>query len=185
MAQEMTFGESLVSALEEAMEQDQRVVLIGGGLVSSGPGQARFARLRQKHSSRIKSPPIAELGFCGDSCGSGDGRPPASGRYRHGDVFLRSDSTDRQRGGHRLLKLRRPNQRPGDLFHALWDSRRRRRATFREPAAVVLEHAGAADSDAVQPSGRQWIVAHGSLKKPEPDDLLRTRETHGSAWPGS
>ena len=38
MAQEMTFGESLVSALEEVMEQDRRVVLIGGGLVSSGPG---------------------------------------------------------------------------------------------------------------------------------------------------
>src|SRR5215831_10981333 len=70
MAQEMTFGESLVRALEEVMEQDQRVVLIGGGLVSSGPGQARFARLRQKHSSRIKSPPIAELGFCGIAAGA-------------------------------------------------------------------------------------------------------------------
>ena len=30
MAQEMTFGEALVSALEAVMEQDQRVVLIGG-----------------------------------------------------------------------------------------------------------------------------------------------------------
>ena len=70
MAQEMTFGESIVSALEEVMEQDRRVVLIGGGLVSSGPGQARFARLRQKYASRIKSPPIAELGFCGIAAGA-------------------------------------------------------------------------------------------------------------------
>ena len=70
MAQEMTIGEALVSALGEAMEQDRRVVLIGGGLVSSGPGQAQFARLRQKYSSRIKSPPIAELGFCGIAAGA-------------------------------------------------------------------------------------------------------------------
>ena len=33
----------MVSALDEVMEQDRRVVLIGGGLVSSGPGQAQFA----------------------------------------------------------------------------------------------------------------------------------------------
>jgi pyruvate/2-oxoglutarate/acetoin dehydrogenase E1 component len=70
MAQEMTFGESLVSALGEVMEQDRRVVLIGGGLVSTGPAQAQFARLRQKYASRIKSPPIAELGFCGIAAGA-------------------------------------------------------------------------------------------------------------------
>jgi acetoin:2,6-dichlorophenolindophenol oxidoreductase subunit beta len=70
MPQEITFGEALVSALGDVMEQDSRVVLIGGGLVSSGPGQARFARLREKYSSRIKSPPIAELGFCGIAAGA-------------------------------------------------------------------------------------------------------------------
>ena len=43
MPQEMTFGEALVSALGEVLEQDRRVVLIGGGLVSSGPAQAQFA----------------------------------------------------------------------------------------------------------------------------------------------
>jgi pyruvate dehydrogenase E1 component beta subunit len=66
----MTIGEALVSALGEAFAQDRRVVLIGGGLVSSGPGQAEFARLRQKYASRIKSPPIAELGFCGIAAGA-------------------------------------------------------------------------------------------------------------------
>jgi pyruvate/2-oxoglutarate/acetoin dehydrogenase E1 component len=70
MPREMTFGESLVSALGEIMEQEPRVVVIGGGLVSSGPGQAQFARLRQKYSSRIKAPPIAELGFCGIAAGA-------------------------------------------------------------------------------------------------------------------
>jgi pyruvate dehydrogenase E1 component beta subunit len=66
----MTIGEALVSALGEAFAQDRRVVLIGGGLVGSGPGQAEFARLRQKYGSRIKSPPIAELGFCGIAAGA-------------------------------------------------------------------------------------------------------------------
>jgi pyruvate dehydrogenase E1 component beta subunit len=70
MAQEMTFGEALVSALGEVLEQDRRVVLIGGGLVGQGPGQAQFARLRQKHASRMKSPPIAELGYCGIATGA-------------------------------------------------------------------------------------------------------------------
>lgn len=70
MPREMTIGEALVSALGEAFAQDRRVVLIGGGLVGSGPGQAEFARLRQKFSSRIKSPPIAELGFCGIAAGA-------------------------------------------------------------------------------------------------------------------
>jgi acetoin:2,6-dichlorophenolindophenol oxidoreductase subunit beta len=70
MSQEMTFGESLVAALAEIMEQDRSVVVIGGGLVSAGPGQTRFAQLRQKYSSRIKSPPIAELGFCGIAAGA-------------------------------------------------------------------------------------------------------------------
>jgi pyruvate dehydrogenase E1 component beta subunit len=70
MPQEMTFGEALVSALGEVLEQDRRVVLIGGGLVSSGPAQAQFARLRQKFASRMKSPPIAEIGFCGIAAGA-------------------------------------------------------------------------------------------------------------------
>ena len=70
MPREMTIGEALVSALSESLAQDPRVVLIGGGLVSSGPGQAEVARLRQKYASRIKSPPIAELGFCGIAAGA-------------------------------------------------------------------------------------------------------------------
>ncbi len=70
MPREMTIGEALVSALGEIFAQDRRVVLIGGGLVGSGPGQAEFARLRQKFSNRIKSPPIAELGFCGIAAGA-------------------------------------------------------------------------------------------------------------------
>jgi pyruvate dehydrogenase E1 component beta subunit len=70
MPQEMSFGEALVSALGEVLEQDRRVVLIGGGLVGSGPAQARFASLRQKFAGRMKSPPIAELAYCGIAAGA-------------------------------------------------------------------------------------------------------------------
>src|SRR5919109_3026559 len=77
MPQEMPFGESLVSALGEVLEQDRRVVLIGGGLVGSGPGQAQFSRLRQKFANRMKSPPIAELAYCGIAAGAAmAGVPP-------------------------------------------------------------------------------------------------------------
>src|SRR5262249_57134849 len=69
-AKERPLGGSLMVALEEVMGEVTRVVLIGGGPVRWGRGQARFARLRQKYSSRMKSPPIAELGFCGIAAGA-------------------------------------------------------------------------------------------------------------------
>ena len=70
MPREMTLGEALVDALAEALEEDSRVILIGGGLTSSGPGQARFAEVRKRHAERILSPPIAELGYCGIAAGA-------------------------------------------------------------------------------------------------------------------
>jgi len=70
MPLEMTLGEALVDALAEILVEEPRVILIGGGLVGSGPGQARFAELRKKYANRIKSPPIAELGYCGIAAGA-------------------------------------------------------------------------------------------------------------------
>ena len=66
MAQEMTLGVPRQRAgrshgTRPARRSDRRRV---GKL-----DQARFARLRQKYSSRIKSP-IAELGFCGIAAGA-------------------------------------------------------------------------------------------------------------------
>src|SRR2546422_10747943 len=99
MAQEMTFGESVVLALEEIMAQEPRVVLIGGGLVSAGPGQARFARLREKYSNRIKNPPIAELAFCGIAAGAAVAgvRPP--GCIGTGTVLYEAHSPDINQAG--------------------------------------------------------------------------------------
>lgn len=70
MPREMTLGEALVDALAEALDEDRRVILIGGGLTSSEPGQARFAEVRKRHAERILSPPIAELGYCGIAAGA-------------------------------------------------------------------------------------------------------------------
>src|SRR5439155_1296018 len=80
MPLEMIFGESLVTALEEIMGQDRRVVLIGGGLVGTGSGQAQLARVRVKYSSRIKDPLVDEVGFCGIAAGAAMGglRPTAT-----------------------------------------------------------------------------------------------------------
>jgi len=66
----MTLGEAVVDAFGEILAEDPRVVLIGGGLVSSGPAQAAFALLRKQYASRIKSTPIAELGYCGIGAGA-------------------------------------------------------------------------------------------------------------------
>ncbi len=70
MTREITLGEALVEALAGAMEQDRRVILIGGGLADSAPARERFAAVRQRHGRRIKSPPIAELGYCGIAAGA-------------------------------------------------------------------------------------------------------------------
>lgn len=70
MAREITLGEALVEGLAEAMDQNPRVILIGGGLVSSGPAAEKFRSIRQLHANRIKSPPIAELGYCGIAAGA-------------------------------------------------------------------------------------------------------------------
>jgi len=47
----------------KSWKQDRRVVLIGGRSVSSGPAQASIRPSASEVCSRMKSPPIAEIGF--------------------------------------------------------------------------------------------------------------------------
>lgn len=70
MPTEMSFGEALVAALDEAMEQDRRIVLFNPSFVGSEWGRDRIAALRKKYAARIKLPPIAEIGFCGIATGA-------------------------------------------------------------------------------------------------------------------
>ena len=58
---EMTFAEAINLAVQEVMDKEPRTILIG-----SIGSQA----VRQKYPDRVKSPPIAELGFCGIAIGA-------------------------------------------------------------------------------------------------------------------
>jgi acetoin:2,6-dichlorophenolindophenol oxidoreductase subunit beta len=70
MPQHMTYGEAVLAALDEVMEQDRCVVLFNPGFIGMATGQDKLAALRKKYATRIKFPPIAELGFCGIATGA-------------------------------------------------------------------------------------------------------------------
>jgi pyruvate/2-oxoglutarate/acetoin dehydrogenase E1 component len=66
---EMTFAEALGLGVQEAIEQDERVVLMGaafGGQIGAGAS----APLRERFPNRMIDPPIAELGYCGIAIGA-------------------------------------------------------------------------------------------------------------------
>jgi pyruvate dehydrogenase E1 component beta subunit len=70
MPKQMTYGQALLAAVDEIMEQDNRVVLFNPGFIGMEAGQQELAALRKKYASRIKFPPIAEIGFCGIAIGA-------------------------------------------------------------------------------------------------------------------
>ena len=70
MPTEMTYGEALVAAIDEVMEQDRRIVLFNPSFIGMEAGQDKLAALRKKYAARIKFPPIAEIGFCGIATGA-------------------------------------------------------------------------------------------------------------------
>jgi len=67
---EMTFAEGLSLGLQESLEQDERVVLIGAGFGGLTPYRGAYAPIRGRFSDRITDPPIAELGYCGIAIGA-------------------------------------------------------------------------------------------------------------------
>src|SRR5574341_601954 len=70
MPQLMTYGEALIAALDEVMEQDRRVVLFNPGFIGMAAGHEKLAAFRKKYAARIRFPPIAEIGFCGIATGA-------------------------------------------------------------------------------------------------------------------
>ena len=70
MPKQMTYGQALLAALDETMEQDKRIVLFNPSFIGMEAGQQELAALRKKYASRIKFPPIAEIGFCGIAIGA-------------------------------------------------------------------------------------------------------------------
>ena len=114
MPQEMTFGEALLAAIDEVAEQDKRIVLFNPSF--AGEAGQRNSPVPQKICGADKIPAHRRDRFLRHRHRRRNGRPAAGGRPQHRDVFLRSDPADRQRSRHRLLELRRTNQRAGVLY---------------------------------------------------------------------
>jgi acetoin:2,6-dichlorophenolindophenol oxidoreductase subunit beta len=67
---EITYAEAVAEALSESLDEDPRVILIGGGFVGQGPAEALMEEVRRKHGARMRRPPIAELAYCGVGIGA-------------------------------------------------------------------------------------------------------------------
>jgi 2-oxoisovalerate dehydrogenase E1 component len=73
---ELTFAEALVEGIEQLMEEDEELIVIGSYLLGLGPWRVHYDRLRERRGERILDPPIAELAFCGVGLGAALARLP-------------------------------------------------------------------------------------------------------------
>lgn len=67
---ELTYAEAMAEALDEALRENERVILIGSFFFGLSRHSVLLNRLRQEFGPRIKDPPIAELGSCGVAIGA-------------------------------------------------------------------------------------------------------------------
>jgi len=62
---ELAYYQAKFEALNEIMDADERVHLIGGSFLSLSSRRHLYQELAKKYAGRVLSPPISELGFCG------------------------------------------------------------------------------------------------------------------------
>lgn len=67
---QISYAEAMVEALDEVMQGDERVSLIGSYFLGLSPRRVLLARLQEKYPSRVFDPPIAEAGYCGLGIGA-------------------------------------------------------------------------------------------------------------------
>lgn len=67
---QMTYAHALSLGLQEALEADERVVLMGAGFGGFRADPKAYAPIRERFGDRITNPPIAELGYCGIAIGA-------------------------------------------------------------------------------------------------------------------
>lgn len=67
---EISYAEAMVEALDEIMQGDERVSLIGSYFLGLSPRRVLLTRLREKYPGRTFDPPIAEAGYCGLGIGA-------------------------------------------------------------------------------------------------------------------
>ena len=66
----MTYSEAMAIGIQEALAEDESVVLMGAGFGGQRGDPAVWSALREKFRDRITNPPIAELGYCGIAVGA-------------------------------------------------------------------------------------------------------------------
>jgi pyruvate dehydrogenase E1 component beta subunit len=74
---QQTYAQAISSAIAEAMERDQRIIVINtsfAGLTAPRPGitapRSHFGILAKRFPDRVIKPPVSELGFCGMAVGA-------------------------------------------------------------------------------------------------------------------
>lgn len=67
---EMTYSAAMAEGMMEALDRDDRIILVGAGYGGLTEARRAFDRLRRDYASRILNPPISELGYCGLAIGA-------------------------------------------------------------------------------------------------------------------
>jgi len=67
---EISYGLAMAEGMMEALDRDERIILINGGYGGLSAARSAFDRLRRDYASRILNPPISELGSCGMAVGA-------------------------------------------------------------------------------------------------------------------
>src|SRR5581483_8267390 len=67
---ELTYAEAIVEALEQLMDEDPELLVIGSWVLGLGPWRTHFDRIRERYADRVLDPPTAEAGFCGVGIGA-------------------------------------------------------------------------------------------------------------------
>lgn len=67
---EISYAEAMVEALDEIMQGDERVSLIGSYFLGLSPRRVLLTRLQERYPGRTFDPPIAEAAYCGLGIGA-------------------------------------------------------------------------------------------------------------------
>lgn len=67
---QISYAEAMVEALDEVLQGDDRVSLIGSYFLGLSPRRVLLTRLQEKYPSRVFDPPIAEAAYCGLGIGA-------------------------------------------------------------------------------------------------------------------
>ncbi len=67
---QMTYSEAMAIGIQEALAEDESVVLMGAGFGGMQGDPVVWSALRERFADRITNPPIAELGYCGIAVGA-------------------------------------------------------------------------------------------------------------------